>query len=95
MSNLLAAAAAVNAGGHGTPELARAPASPPAELPPCPECGGELMRYLNRVAGEDELLCLECWWAVPTASFAVRAGEHDSSSPARPVARDGRAVPPP
>jgi hypothetical protein len=57
---------AVNAGGA---DPATPPPPPPAatSFPPCPECGGEVMRYLSRDLSEDELLSLECWWSVPTA----------------------------
>ena len=76
MSSLQAAAAAVNGGGGDDvspdqPDTTPAPAhtSPPADLPPCPECRGELLRYQNRSTDEDELLCLDCWWTIPTAAF--------------------------
>jgi hypothetical protein len=76
MSSLQAAAAVVNGGGvddvsHVPPDATPTPAhtSPPAELPPCPECRGELLRYQNRECDEDELLCLDCWWTVPTTTF--------------------------
>ena len=77
MSSLQAAAAAVTGVGgadgvsHDQPAATPAPAhtSPPADLPPCPECRGELLRYQNRSTDEDELLCLDCWWTIPTAAF--------------------------
>jgi hypothetical protein len=78
MSSLQAAATAVNAHGgnavdvsYDQPAATPPPAhtSPPVDLPPCPECRGELLRYQNRETDEDELLCLDCWWSVPTAAF--------------------------
>jgi hypothetical protein len=91
MSSLQAAAAAVNAHGgggaddvsHDPPAATPAPTatSPTAELPPCPECRGELLRYQNRECAEDELLCLDCWWTVPTAAFIPLA---DGTNPLRP-----------
>jgi hypothetical protein len=88
MSSLQGMAAAVNGGGgvddvsHDPPDATPAPAhtSPAAELPPCPECRGELLRYQNRECDEDELLCLDCWWSVPTAAFILPPTEPSHSA---------------
>lgn len=76
MESLPGGPPAVNAGGHrpATPPPAGPPPLPPhPPFPPCPACGGEVMRYLAPDLREDELVCLDCWWAAPTPP-AARGG---------------------
>jgi hypothetical protein len=81
MASLPGGPPAVNAGGAdpATPSATSPPSTPPHPLlppfPPCPECGGEVMRYLSRDTREDELLCLDCWWAAPTPRPPAAGGE--------------------